>query len=78
MWGQYRGDFAVFKLSVSRTPLEVIRVGRKLPSNNIAPGTGLGQAKSREPEAQAACDGDDAKLATVNSNANEVVEFRRR
>lgn len=75
---QYRGELAVLKFSVSPASLEVVKVGRKLLLSNIALGTGLRQSKSHQREAQAACEAANAKSERVNSDANEVVELRKR
>lgn len=57
---------------------EAVKIGRELLSSNIALGTRICKAESWERDAQAVREPADAKLVKVSSDADEVVEFRRR
>lgn len=59
-------------------PLEIVKTGSKLLSTNLAPGTRLRKAESRERNTLVAGEVADAELAKMSSNAEEVVEFRKR
>lgn len=78
MWEQYCGELPDFKFSVSRTPLEVVKIGRELLSSNNALSGRLRNAKTCEREAQAAREAADARLARAHSVADEVVELPKR
>lgn len=67
---QYRDELASLKLSAPRTPLEAVKIGRELPSSNIALGVRLGKAESLERDAQAARKAADSKLAKASNNAD--------
>lgn len=55
--------------------LEVVKIGRKLFSVNIAQEARLLQAKSRVCEAQLACEAADAMLVEVSSAPNKLAQF---
>lgn len=65
-------------LSVSRTPLQIFKIGRELLSSDIALGTYLWKARSRRRDSQAVRATADAKLAKMSSDVDEVVELQKR
>lgn len=78
MWGQYSEELVAFLLSVPCMSLEILEVGRELLLTKTALGTRLLQAKSCRGDGQAGQKTANAKLIKVSSNADEVLELRKR
>lgn len=76
-WVQYQSELIAIKVSVPRTSFQVVKISCELLSANVARGTPLGQAESREREAQTVREAGHAKFAKANIYANKLVELRK-